>query len=89
MKYPVEESSKLEFKLKIPDNDQIIKTIIGFCNQKGGKLIVGVDVNGNIVGIPNDDVQRTMEFINKSIFEASSTSIIPLVYVQRIVDKTI
>ncbi len=89
MKYPAEESSKLEFKKTIPENDQIIKTIIGFCNQKGGKLILGVESNGNIVGVPNEDIQRTMEFINKSIFEASSPPIIPLVYVQRIADKII
>lgn len=89
MKYPAEESSKLEFKKTIPENDQIIKTIIGFCNQKGGKLILGIDSNGNILGVPNEDIQRTMEFINKSIFEASSPPIIPLVYVQRIADKTI
>ena len=42
MKYPAEESSKLEFKKSIPENDQIIKTIIGFCNQKGGKLIMNL-----------------------------------------------
>ncbi len=89
MKYPAEESSKLELKKTIPENDQIIKTIIGFCNQKGGKLIIGVDSNGVIIGLPNDDVQKTMEYINKSIFEASLPPIIPLVYIQRIADKTI
>ena len=68
MKYPEEESSKLELKKTIPENNQIIKTIIGFCNQKGGKLIIGVDSKGVIVGLKNDDIQRTMEFINKSIF---------------------
>ncbi|KKK54669.1 hypothetical protein LCGC14_3082370, partial [marine sediment metagenome] len=36
---------------------------------------------------PNDDIQKTMEYINKSIFESSSPPIIPLVYVQRIADK--
>ncbi len=87
MKYPAEESSKLELKKTIPENNQIIKTIIGFCNQKGGKLIIGVNSNGVITGIPNDDIQRTMEYINKSIFESSSPPIIPLVYVQRIADK--
>lgn len=30
------ESVLLEFKRKVPKNEQIIKTIIGFCNQKGG-----------------------------------------------------
>lgn len=89
MKYFFEESSKLEFKEKIPANDQIIKTIIGFCNQKGGKLIIGIDSNKNIIGIPNDDIQKIMEFINKSIYEASCPPIVPLVYVQRIADKIV
>ncbi len=89
MKYPAEESSKLELKKTIPENDQIIKTIIGFCNQKGGKLIIGVDSKGIIVGLLNDDIQKMMEYINKSIFEASAPPIIPLVYIQRFADKTI
>ena len=89
MKYPAEESSKLEFKKTIPDNHQIIKTIIGFCNQKGGQLIIGVDANGTIIGIPNEEVQRTMEYVNQSIFEAASPPILPLVYIQSIADKTI
>ena len=87
MKYPAEESSTIELKKIIPKNDQIIKTIIGFCNQKGGKLIIGVDTNGSIVGMPNDDIQKTMEYLNKSIFEASCPPIIPLIYSQRISDK--
>lgn len=89
MKYPGEESSNLEFKESIPENDQIIKTIIGFCNQKGGKLVIGVNSNGEIIGLKNDDIQRMMEFINKSIFEASYPPIIPLVYIQTIADKII
>ena len=40
MKYPEQVSSILEFKKELPKNDQIIKSIIGFCNQNGGKLIV-------------------------------------------------
>ena len=60
MKYSGQESSKLEFKKTIPENDQIIKTIIGFCNQKGGKLIIGVDCNGIIIGIPQEKIQKIM-----------------------------
>ena len=89
MKYPAEESSNLEFKATIPENNQIIKTVIGFCNQKGGQLIIGVDANRNIIGVPQEDIQKIMEFINKSIFEASCPPIIPLVYIQRIADKTL
>ncbi len=36
-RHPESESALLEFKREVPKNEQIIKTIIGFCNQKGGK----------------------------------------------------
>jgi predicted transcriptional regulator YheO len=32
------ESSTLEFKQELPKNNQIVKTIIGFANQFGGRL---------------------------------------------------
>ena len=89
MKYPGEESSTLEFKREIPENDQIVKTVIGFCNRNGGRLILGVDAKGMITGIPEKDVQQLMEFINKTIFEACNPPILPAVYSQRIEDKTL
>jgi ATP-dependent DNA helicase RecG len=87
MKYPEQESSLLEFKKEIPKNDQIIKTVIAFCNHKGGRLIVGVDNNGTIVGIDESRVQEMLEYVEKSIYDASHPAIIPLVYTQNIGDK--
>ncbi len=89
MKYPDEESSTVEFKREIPANDQIIKTIIGFCNRNGGKLILGVDSNGVITGIPEKDIQQLMEYINKGIFDACNPPILPAVYSQRIENKNL
>lgn len=89
MKYPENESVILEFKQTIPENDQIIKTIIGFCNGNGGKLIVGVAADGTIVGVPEQEIQNVMEYVNKSIFEASCPPIIPNIYAQRIGDASL
>lgn len=89
MKYPGFESSTLEFKQSMPENDQIIKTIIGFCNRNGGKIVIGVDSDGEIVGISEDEVQKVMEYIDKGIYDASSPPIIPSICAQRIVDKTL
>ena len=89
MKYHGEESSTLEFKREIPENDQIVKTVIGFCNRNGGRLILGVDANGLVVGIPEKDVQQLMEYINKTVFDACNPPILPSVYSQRIEDKTL
>ena len=89
MKYPGAESSTLEFKRTLPENDQIIKTIIGFCNRDGGRLIVGVQPDGTITGVPEEEIQKVMEYANKSIFEASSPPIIAGFHSQRIGDKTL
>jgi len=57
MKYHEQESATVELKREIPQNDQIIKTIIGFCNNKGGKLIIGIEKDGTIVGVDEDSSQ--------------------------------
>lgn len=47
------ESNKIEFKLKY--TDQLIREIVAFINADGGKLYIGVDDNGNVVGATNID----------------------------------
>ena len=50
MKY--EESDRVELKREmIKDLD---KEIIAFLNTHGGTIYIGVDDNGNVVGIPNE-----------------------------------
>ena len=88
-RYPETESALLEFKREVPKSEQIIKTIIGFCNQKGGRLILGVDNNRTITGIPEEDVNKLLESIDKSIYEACHPPIIPLVSTQLFGDKKV
>lgn len=89
MKYPSPESAKLEFKSTIPTSEKIIQTIIGFCNAKGGKLIIGINNKGIIEGISEDDAHKAMEWLDHAIYEASTPPILPLVYQQRIDDKVL
>lgn len=89
MKYPQTESTGLELKREIPRNDQIVKTIIGFCNQSGGKLIVGVDDDGTIVGVPEKDVEFVLESVESSIYDACSPKIIPRIATQNFGDKLV
>lgn len=89
MKYPHAESSTLEFKRDVPKNDQILKTVIGFSNQSGGKLIVGVAPDGTIVGIPDEEASSAIEYLNHSIYTASTPPILPDVYTQTIGEKTL
>ena len=89
MKFPDSESSTLELKQEMPKNDQIVKTVIGFCNQNGGKLVVGVTDKGNIIGIPSEEAADAIESLSKAIYDASTPPILPLVYTQTINDKTL
>ncbi len=87
MKYSQQESTILEFKRELPQNEQIIKTIIGFCNHKGGRLVIGVDNDGTIIGVDSDKIQGVLEYVEKSVYEATHPAIIPLVYTQTIGEK--
>jgi predicted HTH transcriptional regulator len=89
MKYVGHESSRLEFKLIIPDSSKIIKTVIGFCNAKGGKLVIGVKDDGLIEGIPEDEIHQAMEWLDHAIYEACTPPILPLIYQQRIDGKVL
>jgi ATP-dependent DNA helicase RecG len=50
--YPERESKSLEFKSRIPNFHNLIKTCVAFANGMGGKIIIGVDDKSReIVGI--------------------------------------
>ena len=89
MRYPEVESNVIEFKREIPKNNQIIKTIIGFCNLHGGKLIIGVADDRSIVGLPDDQIEDAMEAIDQSIYDACSPHILPRLSVQHLADKAL
>ena len=53
----LQESNRIEFKAEL--NDKLEKEIGAFLNNKeGGVLYIGVDDNGNPVGMPNIDSIR-------------------------------
>lgn len=89
MLYPLPKSSNLEFKRDIPKNDQIIKTIIGFCNQTGGKPLIGVNDNGTIEGISTDAIEDLVENLEKTIYESTFPPIIPRISLRRFGQKNI
>ena len=75
-----EESSRCELKESFPEKGQIIKTSIAFCNSHGGKIIIGIRDDGQVLGVSEDEIQSHLEFLNKQIFDSCSPPIIPQVY---------
>lgn len=84
MRYPEDESSTVEFKEAFPKHNQIIKTIVGFCNRKGGKIVIGVKDDRTVVGIAAEILQQALETLDEAIYSASVPHIVPHIYVQRI-----
>lgn len=89
MKYPQPASSILEFQKILPPDDQLVKTIIGFCNQKGGRLILGIDNDGTICGIAEELVYKILEHLDYVIYDSTCPQIRPLIHTQNIAGKII
>ncbi|MDE3055232.1 MAG: putative DNA binding domain-containing protein [Verrucomicrobiota bacterium] len=87
--YSQQESPTLEWKREVPTKQQIIKTMIGFCNMHGGKLIIGVDNQGIVVGIDESKIAELIEDLHRSIYASCTPPILPSLSVQRVGDKAI
>lgn len=56
------ESTHVEFKLRFPEPEKIIREAIAFANTKGGFILLGVDDDGSIRGI-KDPEETEQEFV--------------------------
>jgi len=54
------EGVTLDFKKTITSCEKIAKTIVSFANNKGGRLLIGVDDDGTIRGVKSEDEERYM-----------------------------
>ncbi|PZX10372.1 ATP-dependent DNA helicase RecG [Breznakibacter xylanolyticus] len=74
------ESKTLELKEVLPKNDAIAKTVIAFSNTSGGKLIIGVNDNREIVGIDDNELFDLQDKIASIIADNCSPGIMPEIY---------
>lgn len=72
------ETSKVQFKRELDNQDKIAAEIIAFSNSKGGMLLFGIeDKTGDIVGLDYQELQRT----GNSVATIANDFVKPLVYV--------
>jgi len=81
------ENKRVEFKEQLPKNESIVKTIISFSNTSGGKLIIGVTDNREIVGIKEDNIFELQDKLTSLIFDRCYPNILPEIYTQNIEGK--
>lgn len=68
------EDSTRQFKRHLPDRHDLPKEIIAFLNTRGGRLIIGVEDDGSICGIPGSDLGSRFD---NAISNACTTGIRP------------
>ena len=83
------ENKRLELKEKLPSNESIAKTVIAFSNTSGGKLVIGVNDDREIVGIDEDKIFEYEEKISSIISDLCYPTILPEIYAQNIDGKVV
>jgi ATP-dependent DNA helicase RecG len=63
------EGKTLEFKRDLSSPKPLLRSIVAFANTAGGRLIIGVDDNQNVIGVehPLDEEERLCNLIADSI----------------------
>ena len=65
------ESQTVEFKARIPPQEHIARTLASFANADGGILLIGVEDDGRIVGLPESDTKKSLarlRSVSESLF---------------------
>ena len=62
------ETDKVEFKKKLPPGDIIVQTISAFANTNSGILLIGINDDGEIVGLPQEEIDLTIKSLEKITF---------------------
>jgi predicted HTH transcriptional regulator len=63
------EGQQLEFKHKIAHPEKVVREMIAFANSEGGTILVGVDDDGQLVGVkyPEEELLSLNEALEKSV----------------------
>ncbi len=81
------ESEDLEFKESLGELREIIETVVAFANRSGGKILIGVKDNGEIIGV--DIGKGTLENLINNIINSTEPPIYPSVSVENLRGKDV
>jgi len=83
------ESKTLELKSQLPQHDHIAKTVIAFANTSGGKLLLGVDDQRQIIGVLEDGLFALQDKIASIIYDRCAPAILPEIYTVNLQGKLV
>ncbi|MDP2832968.1 MAG: putative DNA binding domain-containing protein [Pseudomonadota bacterium] len=83
------ESKTLELKFRLPQHDQIAKTVVAFANTSGGKLVLGVDDQRQVAGVREDDIFTLQDQIASIIYDRCTPAILPEIHTANLQGKLV
>lgn len=83
------EDSLNQFKKNITNIDALAIEIIAFSNTMGGKIFVGVDDDGTIIGLTPEDIHRLNQLLSNAASQNVKPAVNPLTEIAIIDDQRI
>jgi len=83
------ESKILELKAQLPQYDQIAKTIVAFSNTSGGRLVIGVDDDRQVLGLDEENIFALQDRITSLVFDRCYPTILPEIYSANLAGKLV
>ena len=71
------EDSHAQFKQTITNAESLAGDLVAFSNSKGGRIVIGVDDQGNLVGLSTDDIRRINQLISNTATNLVRPSVNP------------
>ena len=83
------EDSRNQFKKNVTNADALAAELVAFSNTVGGKIFIGVDDDGVIVGLKVADIQRINQLLSNTASQNVRPAINPLTEIFTIEEKCI
>jgi len=71
------EDSLTQFKQTITNPESVAGDLVAFSNSKGGRVVIGVNDQGTVVGLSTDDIRRINQLISNTATNLVRPSINP------------
>ena len=72
------EDSRTQFKQTITNPESVAGDFVAFSNSKGGRILIGVNDQGTVVGLSADDIRRINQLISNTATDRVRPSINPI-----------
>ena len=71
------EDSRTQFKQTVTNPESLAGDLVAFSNSKGGRIIIGVNDQGTVVGLSTDDIRRINQLVSNTATNCVRPSVNP------------